>query len=78
MAIPLNNLAVVDTGVKAENVRWVCNPWGRCWWRPNSMARILLCTAAILAKALSSLAWLVVGSPLYQSGRETFDVVVSA
>ncbi|TMJ61297.1 MAG: hypothetical protein E6G79_04955 [Alphaproteobacteria bacterium] len=16
-------------------VRWVCNPWGRCWWRPN-------------------------------------------
>ena len=35
MAIPLNNLAVVDTGVKAENVRWVCNPWGRCWWRPN-------------------------------------------
>jgi len=15
--------------------RWVCNPWGRCWWRPN-------------------------------------------
>lgn len=18
-----------------EQVRWVCNPWGRCWWRPN-------------------------------------------
>ena len=18
-----------------EDVRWVCNPWGRCWWRPN-------------------------------------------
>lgn len=18
-----------------EHVRWVCNPWGRCWWRPN-------------------------------------------
>src|SRR4051812_19587285 len=16
-------------------IRWVCNPWGRCWWRPN-------------------------------------------
>jgi hypothetical protein len=20
---------------KIEHVRWVCNPWGRCWWRPN-------------------------------------------
>jgi hypothetical protein len=20
---------------KVEQVRWVCNPWGRCWWRPN-------------------------------------------
>jgi hypothetical protein len=19
----------------AVNVRWVCNPWGRCWWRPR-------------------------------------------
>ncbi|GEC57604.1 hypothetical protein ABIF38_002548 [Bradyrhizobium japonicum] len=18
-----------------EQVRWICNPWGRCWWRPN-------------------------------------------
>jgi hypothetical protein len=18
-----------------EEVRWVCNPWGRCWWRPS-------------------------------------------
>jgi hypothetical protein len=18
-----------------EQVRWVCNPWGRCWWRPK-------------------------------------------
>ncbi|MFT4121712.1 hypothetical protein [Bradyrhizobium sp.] len=18
-----------------EQVRWVCNPWGRCWWRPD-------------------------------------------
>jgi hypothetical protein len=18
-----------------DQVRWVCNPWGRCWWRPN-------------------------------------------
>lgn len=27
-------------GVKApsastEQVRWICNRWGRCWWRPN-------------------------------------------
>ena len=21
--------------VDIEQVRWVCNPWGRCWWRPN-------------------------------------------
>jgi len=18
-----------------KEARWVCNPWGRCWWRPN-------------------------------------------
>ena len=18
-----------------DQVGWVCNPWGRCWWRPN-------------------------------------------
>jgi hypothetical protein len=18
-----------------QEARWVCNPWGRCWWRPN-------------------------------------------
>ncbi len=18
-----------------DQVRWVCTPWGRCWWRPN-------------------------------------------
>jgi hypothetical protein len=18
-----------------EQVRWICNPWGRCWWRPS-------------------------------------------
>lgn len=18
-----------------EQVRWVCNDWGRCWWQPN-------------------------------------------
>jgi hypothetical protein len=20
---------------QTEQVRWVCNPWGRCWWRPG-------------------------------------------
>lgn len=35
VAMPLDNLATVDTGVRADTVRWVCNPWGRCWWRPN-------------------------------------------
>ena len=35
MAMPMHNLAGVDAGVKVDTVRWVCNPWGRCWWRPN-------------------------------------------
>jgi len=30
-----NGLAGLNTGTSAEHVRWVCNPWGRCWWRPN-------------------------------------------
>ena len=24
-----------DTAAKIEQVRWVCDPYGRCWWRPN-------------------------------------------
>jgi hypothetical protein len=24
-----------DTAAKVEQVRWVCGPYGRCWWRPN-------------------------------------------
>jgi hypothetical protein len=35
LAMPISNLATDNVGVKAEHVRWVCNPWGRCWWRPN-------------------------------------------
>ena len=27
--LPTDQIANVD------QVRWVCNPWGRCWWRPN-------------------------------------------
>lgn len=31
-----NGLARVKTPSAAtEQVRWVCNRWGRCWWRPN-------------------------------------------
>ena len=22
-----------------EQVGWVCNPWGRCWWQPNYYRR---------------------------------------
>jgi hypothetical protein len=22
-------------GARTEQVRMVCNPWGRCWWRPG-------------------------------------------
>ena len=24
-----------DPAAKIEQVRWVCGPYGRCWWRPN-------------------------------------------
>jgi hypothetical protein len=35
VAMPVSNLATTDTGVKADTIRWVCNAWGQCWWRPN-------------------------------------------
>ena len=33
-AIP-NGLPHANLITNVEQVRWVCNPWGRCWWRPN-------------------------------------------
>ena len=30
-----NGLTQADMISNVEQVRWVCNPWGRCWWRPN-------------------------------------------
>jgi hypothetical protein len=30
-----NGLTHADQASNVEQVRWVCNPWGRCWWRPN-------------------------------------------
>lgn len=30
-----NGLPKLDSLSRVEQVRWVCNPWGRCWWRPN-------------------------------------------
>jgi hypothetical protein len=24
-----------DSAANVEQVRWVCNPYGRCWWQPN-------------------------------------------
>jgi hypothetical protein len=24
-----------DAISNVDQVRWVCNPYGRCWWRPN-------------------------------------------
>lgn len=26
---------IAGQGAQVDQVRWVCNPWGRCWWRPN-------------------------------------------
>ncbi|MFT4097010.1 MAG: hypothetical protein QM651_07785 [Rhodoblastus sp.] len=43
-ATPAAAAPMLDPGVattadinqaKPEQVRWVCNRWGRCWWRPN-------------------------------------------
>jgi hypothetical protein len=34
-AMPVDNLAGVGTGLKVDQVRIVCNAWGRCWRRPN-------------------------------------------
>jgi hypothetical protein len=33
-AIP-NGLPRAHQLSNVEPVLWVCNPWGRCWWRPN-------------------------------------------
>ena len=30
-----NGLPSANHISNVEQVRWVCNPWGRCWWRPN-------------------------------------------
>jgi hypothetical protein len=30
-----NGLTQTDQISNVEQVRWVCNPRGRCWWRPN-------------------------------------------
>jgi hypothetical protein len=34
-AMPMNSLSSIDVGVKPDQVRTVCNRWGRCWWRPD-------------------------------------------
>jgi hypothetical protein len=34
-AMPMNNLSGIDVGAKLDQVRMVCDQWGRCWWRPN-------------------------------------------
>jgi len=30
-----NGLPHANQISNVEQVRWVCNPWGGCWWRPN-------------------------------------------
>jgi hypothetical protein len=34
-AMPNGLPAAVGQYSSIENVRMVCNAWGRCWWRPN-------------------------------------------
>jgi len=33
-AIP-NGLPSPNQPTQVDQVRYVCNAWGRCWWRPN-------------------------------------------
>ncbi len=33
-AMPIAQVAN-DSAANIEQVRWVCGPHGRCWWRPN-------------------------------------------
>jgi hypothetical protein len=30
-----NGMTGIKSDSSAEQVRWVCNPWGRCWRQPN-------------------------------------------
>jgi hypothetical protein len=30
-----NGIPQADHISNIDQVRYVCNPWGRCWWRPN-------------------------------------------
>ena len=30
-----NGLPTSNQVSYVDQVRWVCNPYGRCWWRPN-------------------------------------------
>lgn len=32
-AMPITPPAASTSSV--EQVHWICNPWGRCWWRPD-------------------------------------------
>lgn len=34
--MPVTPLSGVSSG--AQHVRYVCDAWGRCWWRPNYYA----------------------------------------
>ena len=34
-AMPVSKLGTVDIGTQADQVRTVCNRWGRCWWVPG-------------------------------------------
>jgi hypothetical protein len=34
-AMPNGLPAAAGQHTNVENVRMVCNAWGRCWWRPN-------------------------------------------
>ncbi|MHB0770617.1 hypothetical protein [Bradyrhizobium sp. 5.13L] len=33
--IPQADKIAKGPAAEVEQVRWVCNRWGRCWWRPN-------------------------------------------
>jgi len=36
-AMPITPVPADPAG-QIEQVRWICGPYGRCWWRPNYYA----------------------------------------
>ena len=66
-AMPVGNLAPAAAEVaNAQQVTWVCSPWGRCWWQPNyyyySYAPPVVVSPRVWGGPIYARSW---GSPIY-------------